>query len=113
MNMARWLLVAFAVIGVFALAGLRLSSPQAQARADTPVTGVFSRKPVLVQTRDVVYTLETADVRQLGGRAFVVGRTFKEDPYKLTKPQFGDSTVWVPVDGIIQVVELAPLKPEK
>ena len=109
--MARWLLVAFGLFGLLFLAGWHLFSPHAQAGIDAPA---LSGKPIFVQANgNVAFTLEKAEIRQLGGRAFLVGRQIKDDPYKLTKELFGGGTIWVPVDGITQLVELEPVKREK
>jgi hypothetical protein len=113
--MARRLLVVVGLIGLLFLGGVRLFWPSARAGAEAPGAPALSGKPVFLLAKDsVAHTLEKPEIRQLGGRMFVVGRQIKDDPYKLNKPLFGGAaTIWVPVDGITQLVELEPVKPEK
>jgi hypothetical protein len=112
--MARWILVVCGVIALLFLGGLHLFSPPGTASADAPAGSALSGKPVVVLAKDnVAYTLEKAEVRQLGGRAFLVGPEMKDSPYQITKERFGGATVWVPVDAITEMVELEPRKREK
>jgi hypothetical protein len=112
--MARWVFVVIGGIALLFLGGLSLFSPLARADPDAPATPGLSGKPVVVLAKENVSdTLEKAEIRQLGGRAFVVGQVMKNSPYKITKEEFGGATVWVPVDTITQLIELEPLKPEK
>jgi hypothetical protein len=110
--MTRWLLAGFGLIAVLLLVGWRQFSPPAQAGADGPPVPALSGKPILILAKDKVgFSLEKPEVRQLGGRSFVVGREMKNAPS--TKEQFGGATVWLPVDAITQIVELEPPKGEK
>jgi hypothetical protein len=94
--------------------GLRLFFAPAQADAADPIATALSGKPIFIQAKDnVAFTLEKPEIRQLGGRSFVVGREMKDSPYHLTKELFGGSLVWVPVDAITSLVELEPPKREK
>ena len=112
--MARWGFVAVGIIGFIILTCLWVYSPSTQAADKEPPVVVFSGKPILIQAEnDVAFTLEKPEVRQLGGRAFVVGRELQDDPYDFTRQRFAGGTVWVPVDGITQLVELEPLKREE
>jgi hypothetical protein len=111
--MARWYLIAFGLIAFVFLAGLRVASSPAQpgAAAKAPA---LSGKPIFLQAKDhVALTLEKVEIRQLGGRAFVVGQEMKKSPYQITKEMFGGATVWVPVDAVTQLVELEPVTREK
>jgi hypothetical protein len=108
--MTRRTFVAVGLISLFLAGSLHLFWPPAKAGEATPAQ--LSGKPVVVLAKDGLgYTLEKADVRQLGARAFVVGRVMKDSPY--TKEQFSGATVWVPVDAITELVELEPIKPAK
>ena len=113
--MARWAFVAAGIMSLFLVGSLHLFWPPAKVDAQAPASAPgLSGKPVVVLAKGGDgYTLEKAEVRQLGGRAFVVGRVMKDDPYHITKEQFGGATVWVPVDAVTQIVELEPPKPEK
>ena len=112
--MARWLLVAFVGIAVCSLVGGHLYSPPARAVAEGKAAPALSGKPLFVQAKDgVAYILDTAEVRELGGRKFLVGREMKNSPYGLTKEQFVGATIWVPVDAITSLVELEPIKPKR
>jgi len=108
------LLLAFVTIGLLFLGCLRLLSPSAEAGNKPASAGPFSDKPVLVQAKDqVAYTLVKVEVRQLGGRSFLVGREMRNSPYMITKEQWKGAMVWVPLDTVTQMVELEPVKPEK
>lgn len=96
--MIRWWLVGYGLVGALLLGSWLRVSPSVQAGADAPAAPALSGKPLFLQAKDnVAYTLEKAQVRQLGGRAFVVGVELKNSPYQITKEQFGGATVWVPV----------------
>jgi hypothetical protein len=117
--MRRLLLVAVGVFGLLGVGGAHLFTPpraggKAPAPPDPPP---FSGKLIAVITKDGLvgagYTLEKATVRQLGGRAFVVGRVAKDPPRKLTPPDVPGTTVWVPVDAITHIIEMEQRKPNK
>ena len=112
--MARWFFVAVGVFGFTVLTCLWVYSPSTQAADKEPPVVGFSGKPIFVQAeKDVAFTLEKPEVRQLGGRAFVVGRELQDDPYDFTPQRFVGGTVWVAVDGITQLIELEPRKREE
>jgi hypothetical protein len=112
--MTRRLLIGFGLIVVLFLGSLRFFFPPAQAGADVPAAPVLSGKPVLITAKEGVgVTLEKPEVRQLGSRAFVVGKEMKNEPHQYTKERFGGGMVWVPVDAITLLVELEPLQREK
>jgi hypothetical protein len=60
---------------------------------------------VVFSKANVQATLKDARVLSLGGRSFVVGVAV-EGP-KITKAQFTGRVVWIPVDDVIQMVEVA------
>jgi hypothetical protein len=112
--MKRWVFVAAVVISLLFLGGLHLVPTPVKAGPDAPEAPRLSGKPVVVLAKEnVATTLEKAEVRQLGGRAFIVGRVMKDPPYQITKDQFAGATVWVPVDAVTQLIELEQPKPEK
>jgi RNA polymerase sigma factor (sigma-70 family) len=101
------LLVLAVGIGMFFLIGSRPLSQPAQAAANEPTAPGLSGKPAYIGTKDGVnVTVEKIEVRQLGGRAFLVGREVTNS--KITKAQFSGGTIWVPVDAIKELVELQP-----
>jgi hypothetical protein len=109
--MARWTLVAVGVAGLLLLGGLHLFWPSARAGADAPAAAGLSGKPVVVLGKDqIAYTLEKAEVRQLGGRAFLVGREMKDPPLQITKERFAGCLIWVPVDSVTEIIELDQAK---
>jgi hypothetical protein len=59
---------------------------------------------LVVFSKEKSATLKDARIRSLGGRSFVVGRAV-EGP-KITKPDFVGWMVWIPVDDVIQMVEV-------
>jgi hypothetical protein len=59
---------------------------------------------VVLSKDNVAATLKDARVRSLGGRAFLVGLDV-EGP-KITRPTFVGKTVWIPLDGVTQMIEL-------
>jgi hypothetical protein len=63
---------------------------------------------VVLSKEKVGATLKEARIRTLGGRAFVVGVEV-EGP-KMTNPMFLGRTVWVPLDDVIQMVEVDDAK---
>jgi hypothetical protein len=112
--MTRWVFVAVVVIGLLFLGGLHRFAPPAQADAEAPGAPRLSGKPVVVLAKDnVAATLEKVEVRQLGGRSFIVGRVMKDPPQQITKDLLPGATVWVPVDAVTQLIELEQPKPEK
>jgi hypothetical protein len=112
--MTRRLLIACGLIVLLFLGSLRLFFPPAQAGAEPPAAPVLSGKPVLLAAKEgVSATLEKPEVRQLGGRSFVVGREMKNEPHQYTKERFGGGMVWVPVDAITLLVELEPVQRDK
>lgn len=116
--MTRWmLLVGMGLASVLLLSGLHSFSPRpggdAQA-APVPVTNPFKGKTIVVLARDkVAHTLVQVQVKQLGGRTFLVGQVVKDSPHKITREPYGEVKVWIPVDGIMEIVELKPLKAKK
>jgi hypothetical protein len=95
--------VAAAAVGLSA-AGvwLRAQEPKAEppAKAEPP-RGEFAGKVVFVQARGGVRaaTLEGAALRQLGGRAFLVGKAVSDEV--LTRREyFTGAQLWVPVEDI-------------
>ena len=72
---------------------------------------VISAKPLLVFGKNnVAYVLNKADVRQFGGRSFVVGLEVKEVTDYTRSPLWNGARVWVPMDAVTQMVELESLK---
>ncbi len=109
--MARLLFV-FVTVGLLFLGCLRLLAPSAEA-GDKPTPAVsFSDKPVMVSGKDFQYFLGKPEVRQLGGRSFVVGQEVLY-PKLTNKVIWPGGKVWVPLDTVTQMVELEPVKPEK
>ena len=71
-------------------------SPSRQAAHKEPPLVGLSGKPILIQAeKDVASTLEKPEVRELAGRAFVVGRELKDDPYESIPQRFAGGIVWV------------------
>ena len=60
---------------------------------------------VVFSKAKVEATLKDARVRSLGGRSFVVGLAV-EGP-KITRPSFTGAVVWIPLDDVIQMIEVA------
>jgi hypothetical protein len=95
------------VVGLLVLGAVMLVRSVGATPAP-PKKNPFAGKYLLVMARDsVTVTLDKAELRELGGRAFLVGKEMKESPY--TRQRFGGGTVWVPVDNLTQVVELEGL----
>jgi hypothetical protein len=59
---------------------------------------------VVLSKQNVSATLKDARLRALGGRTFVVGMEV-EGP-QITRPRFAGMVVWIPLNDIIQMVEL-------
>jgi RNA polymerase sigma factor (sigma-70 family) len=105
------LLVLGVGIGLFFLIGSHPLPQPAHAAANDAIAPALSGRPACILTKDnVAVTLEKFEVRQLGGRAFLVGREMPDSKY--TKAKWGGGTVWVPVDAVTEFVEL-PSKDEK
>jgi hypothetical protein len=60
---------------------------------------------VVLSKENVQATLKGARVRSLGGRSFVVG--VEVEAPKITQPRFTGRVVWIPVDDVRQMVEVA------
>ena len=111
--MKRWSLVAFGSIAVLVV-GLRQFLPPAQAGADAPAAPGLSGKPIFLLAKDnVAIAMEKPEVKQLGGRSFLVGREMKNATPQYVKERFGGAVVWVPVDSVMQIVEIEPPLREK
>ena len=111
--MVRWLFAAFVLLALLLVVGLHPLPLIPQVDADTSAvpSGPAFATPVFIEAKDgVAFTLENAEIRQLGGRAFVVGREAKDSPHEITMTMFDGGMVWVPVDSVTRVVELVPHK---
>jgi hypothetical protein len=60
---------------------------------------------VVLSKENVGATLKDARIRSLGGRPFVVGLEVKGP--NITKPRFVGRVVWIPLNDVIQMVEVA------
>jgi hypothetical protein len=99
------------VLGLLVLLGIGIASlgRSAEGPKVAPQPESVSKHTVLVLAKEqVAATLEQAQIRQLGGRRFIVGKVVKGSPY--TKDTFSGGTVWIPVDDVTQLVELPDLK---
>ncbi len=97
-------------------AGEEVKAPPATPKAegiDHPepaavAPGRLSGKPTLIMGKNSLgFTLEKPELRQLGGRAFVVGKEVAKSPY--TRSQFPGATVWVPLEDVTEMVEFEEL----
>ena len=52
-----------------------------------------------------VSLLKDARIRSIGGRSFIVGREAK-DPNKISMSTFAGNVVWIPLDGVVRMVEI-------
>jgi hypothetical protein len=99
--MVRHLFLALvALAGGALLCGL--TTRAAPATQEPPPDEDFVGKVVFVQTDREAVTLEKARVRNLGGRAFVVGRALDDET--VTRAQFVGLVQWVPLSDVRRMV---------
>ncbi|MGF1583192.1 MAG: hypothetical protein ACFCD0_28055 [Gemmataceae bacterium] len=66
----------------------------------------FSHRLLTVIAKNgVAVTLKNARIRSLGGRSFLVGVETK-NPQQITKLRFDGKVIWIPVDGVTQMIEV-------
>ena len=78
--------------------------PEEPAQVATRTQPTLSGRPTFIAGKDVEVVLDAPEVRELGGRSFLVGR--EDQDAHFVQPRFGGGTVWVPLDTVTQVVEL-------
>jgi hypothetical protein len=107
--MSRPTVLAFGVLVLLGF-GLAVLTLPAQGPKEALRPETLSDKPVLVLSKQsgVAATLEQARIRSVGGRQFVVGKEMKDSSY--TKANFAGGTIWIPLDDVTQLVELANTK---
>ena len=80
-------------------------APEAVAAPAPPEK--LSDKPLYIHAKDNVnYVLSKPEVRQLGGRSFLVGKQDVDN--KIVPRKFGSGLVWVPIENVLEIVELEP-----
>lgn len=117
--MSRSTVFAFAVLVLLGIGLTALTLP-AQGPKEAPRPEALSEKPVLVMSKQAGMadgrtiphgvTLEQARIRSVGRRSFVVGKEIDSSYYKTS---FAGGIIWIPLDDVIQMVELTRLKEGK
>ena len=111
MPRSKWLALGATTLLALGVGTAALPARKSEGAPPGPAK-VFAGKLLLVLAKDgVAVTLERPEVRQVGGRAFVVGKEAKGSPY--SRERFGGAPVWMPVESVTQLVELEGLGPGK
>jgi hypothetical protein len=99
----------FSVLALVAAGGFLIlpAGGQAPPQAAQPANP-FIDKVVYVHSKNVMTTLNQIDMKIIAGRVFLVGREVVG--YNVTKETFPKMLVWIPVEEIIEMVELEKQK---
>lgn len=81
----------------------RIAALNAEAADGTPIN---PKGYLVVLAKDKLSaTLKDAKIRSIAGRSFVVGVEV-EGPKKITKPMLEGSVAWIPLDDVVEMVEV-------
>ena len=102
-------------LGVLAVVGVAsalavIAHAQAPAREAGWTARPFGDNIVLVTGKSIGATLERVELRNMGGRTFVVGRVSADQTY--TRGPVSGALIWLPLDEVNQMVELPAAKME-
>lgn len=105
MSRTMFLLLGVIVLGVLGYAAAQTREPEQPIPATT--TKPFSSEAVFVRSPDSqAAVLLRPEVRQLGGRFFIVGAQVDNHRQSITKALLPGATTWIPIDTVTEMAEM-------
>jgi hypothetical protein len=103
MSRLAFLLLGLIVLGTVGYAGAQIAGPDPAPVDAKP----FKAEAVFVHAQGSHgVVLLNPEVRQLGGRFFIVGKQANQERQQIVQSQFADAMTWFPLDSASELVEL-------